>query len=145
MKNIILLLSVLTIFLSSCNNSGTGSTTSSTSVEKSPEELKLDLKTQEQNSPTDYLTADGTYRENFWGDKLKINCTITNSAALATFKDATVRVTYFSKTKTKLGDKELTVYEIFPPNSSKTIELKIDNYKDVNSIGWDVISALPVD
>lgn len=141
MKKTSLFIFVAVLALSSCSNVGSSG---STSVQKSPEELKMDLKILEQNAPTDYLTADGTYRESFWGNKLKISCTIKNQATLATFKDAVVQVTYYSKTKTELGSKEYSIYEMFPPNSSKTIDLKIDNYKNVNSIGWDVISATAV-
>jgi hypothetical protein len=141
MKKTTLLFCLVLTFLVSCDSGGS---TSSSSAPKSTEELKMDLTAQEQNFPTDYLSADGTYRENIWGSKLKISCTITNRATLATFKDAIVQVTYYSKTKTVLGTKEYTIYEMFPPNSSKTIELKIDNYNDVNSIGWDVISATAV-
>lgn len=95
----------------------------------------------ERSQPVNFLSADGTYRENFWGNKFKVSCKITNKATVATYKDAVVRVTYYTKTKTVLGSNDYTVYETFPPNSTKTVELKIDNYRDVNSIGWDVISA----
>jgi hypothetical protein len=95
----------------------------------------------ENSQPANFLTADGNYNENFWGDKLKVHGTITNKATVATYKDAVVRITYYSKTKTELGNKEYTIYETFPPNSTTNFELKIENYKDVNSIGWDVINA----
>lgn len=95
----------------------------------------------EKSQPANFLIADGKYNENFWGNKLKIHGFITNKATVATYKDAVVRVTYFTKTKTKLGSEEYTIYETFPPNSTKNFELKIQNYKDVNSIGWDVVSA----
>jgi len=95
----------------------------------------------ERSQPTDFLTATGTYKENFLGDKLKINCIITNRATIATYKDVVVKIIYYSKTKTEIGSKDYTVYEVFPPNISKTVALKIDNYRDVNSIGWTVISA----
>lgn len=97
----------------------------------------------EISSPTQFLTADGKYRENFWGDKIKVFCTITNKATVATYKDAIIRVTYYSKSKTVLGTRDYTVYEVLPPNSVKNVELKIDNYKDVQSIGWEVIHAVP--
>lgn len=97
----------------------------------------------ERSQPTNFLSADGTYRKTFWGDKIKVNCVITNKAKVATYKDVVVRITYYIKTKTELGSKEYSIYEVFPPNSTKTVKLKIDNYKDVNSIGWDVISASP--
>lgn len=95
----------------------------------------------ENSQPTSFLTADGKYNENFWGDKLKVHGTITNKATVATYKDAIIRVTYYSKTKTELRSEEYTIYETFPPNSTKNFELKIKNYKDVNSIGWSVVNA----
>ena len=119
------------------NNSGSYDTGSSY------QERVMTIEEIERSQPTNFLSADGTYRESFWGDNIKVNCVITNSATVATYKDAVVRITYYTKTKTKLGSKEYPVYEVFPPKSTKTVELKIDNYKNVNSIGWEVISALP--
>lgn len=52
-----------------------------------------------------------------------------------------LQVTYYSKTKTELGNKEYTIYDNFPPHSEVKFELKIENYKDVKSIGLDVIQA----
>lgn len=97
----------------------------------------------ERSQPTNFLSADGTYRENFWGDKLKVSCVFTNKATVATYKDAIVRVTFYTKTKTVLVEEDYTVYEVFPPNSKKTVELEITNYKNVNSIGWEIIQAKP--
>jgi hypothetical protein len=96
----------------------------------------------ERSQPAKFLKADGTYRENFWGDKFKIKCTISNKATVASYKDPVVRVTYYSKTKTVLARNSYTIYEVFQPHSEKTVDLKIDNYKDVNSIGWEVVSAI---
>jgi len=141
-KRFVTIVFIASITLNSCKN-GSGDS-SNTSSHKSPTELKMELKMLEDNSPTDYLTASGTYKESFWGNKLKINCSITNKATLASYKDAVVRVTYFSKTKTNLGTKDYTIYDIFSPNSTKTVELKIENYKDVNSIGWEVIEAVAI-
>jgi hypothetical protein len=95
----------------------------------------------ERSQPTNFLTADGNYNENFWGDKIKVHGVIKNTATVASYKDAVVRVTYYSKTKTELGSNEYTIYDNFPPHSEVKFELEIENYKDVNSIGWDVIQA----
>lgn len=143
MKNKLFILLVTTSILTSCNSdSGTaGNYAASVEVPKTPEQLRAELKQQEQATPTEYLSADGTYRENFWGDKLKIKCTIHNKATLASFKDIIVRVRFFTKTKTELGSKEYTIYEIVNANSDKTVDMKIDTYKNVATIGWDVVSA----
>lgn len=111
---------------------------------KTYQEKVLSLKEEEQREPSKFLTADGTYKENFFGDKYKIDCTITNSAAAAAFKDAVLLITYYSKTKTVLGTEKVTVYENFPPKSRKTVKLKVNALQNVSSIGWDVISATPL-
>jgi type II secretory pathway pseudopilin PulG len=129
---IVLIVIVAAIILTSIlNNSGS-----------SYQEKIMTVEEIELSQPTSFLSADGDYRENFWGNKFKVNCTITNKATVATYKDATVRVTYYSKTKTVLGSNDYTVYEVFSPTSTKTVELTIENYKDVESIGWEVISAI---
>jgi hypothetical protein len=95
----------------------------------------------ESSKPTNFLTASGNYTENFWGTKIKVNGVITNTATVATYKDAVVRIRYYSKTKTELGSEKYTIYETLPPNSTTPFELKIENYKNVNSIDWKVESA----
>lgn len=141
MKTLTLTIATLGLLtITSCGHSGGSS--SDTSSSGSYQEKVMSVEEIERSQPTTFLTADGTYNENFWGDKLKVHGKITNSATVASYKDAVVRVTYYSKTKTELGSKEYTIYEVFSPHSTKTFELKIDNYKDVNSIGWDVISAV---
>ncbi len=97
----------------------------------------------ENEIPTDFLKADGTYHGSFWGTKIHVEGNVTNSATVSDYKDVVVRVTFYSKTKTVIGSEKHTLYEVFPPNSVKPFKLKIENYKDVNSIGWDVVSALP--
>lgn len=60
---------------------------------------------------------------------------------MATYKDAVIKVTYYSKTKTELGSNLYTIYENFPPHAAVNFELKIENYKDVNSIDCMIIKA----
>ncbi|WP_281631552.1 DUF4339 domain-containing protein [Flavobacterium luteolum] len=104
-------------------------------------EKVITIEEAEQSQPQNFLAASGNYNENFWGTKLKVHGLIKNNATVATYKDAVVKITYYSKTKTALGSKEYTIYEVFDPHSEKAFELKIDNYKDVESIGWEVITA----
>jgi len=112
--------------------------------EASYEEKVMSVEEEELSQPTKFLNAGGTYNENLLGNKLKVHGEITNRATVARFKDAVVRITYYSKTKTVLGSKDYTIYEIFAPNSTTNFELKIDNYQDVYSIGWEVISAVGI-
>lgn len=98
----------------------------------------------EKADPLTFLSVEGKYGENFWGDKIEIEGTITNLATVASYKDAKVRVNFFTKTKTLLGSEEYTVYEIFKPNSQKNFTLTVKNYENVNSIGLDVVEAIPL-
>lgn len=113
-------------------------------VQKTEAELKADLKATEESNPAKYLKADGTYKPNFMGDKFKVSCSITNNASIATFKDAVVKVTYYTKTNTVIRTNQYIVYELFPPNKTKTVQMTIDNYQNVNTIGWDVVKATVV-
>ena len=105
------------------------------------QEKILTIEEIECSKPLDFLYADGTYTKNFWGDKFNVDCIIRNKATVVAYKDIVLRVTYYTKTKTVLGNNDYTIYEVFPPNARKTVELKVDNYKNVNTIGWKVINA----
>ncbi|MDQ3111368.1 MAG: hypothetical protein M3R17_15890 [Bacteroidota bacterium] len=137
MKKISFFLMFAILLMAGCQSGNPGSTIDVQSYQ----EKVMSVQEIENSQPVNFLTADGTYNSNFWGDKLKVHGSITNSATVATYKDAVIKVTYYSKTKTVLGSNEYTVYDFFPPNTKKSFELKIDNYKDVKSIGWDVVSA----
>jgi len=95
----------------------------------------------EKSSPSKYLIAGGTYNENFWGDKLKIHGTITNTAKSATFKDAVIKVSYMTKTNSVIHTANYTLYEYFPPGNVQPFELKIDNYVNTEKLKWEVIGA----
>lgn len=138
-KYILLLIAIVLIVIIVANQNSDSSSYSGQTYE----EKVMTVEETERAKPTSFLSADGNYNENFWGNKIKVHGTIKNSATVVTFKDAVVRITYYSKTKTALGNKEYTIYDTFPPNSTKKFELKIDNYQDVNSIGFEVVNALP--
>lgn len=125
------------LFIANQNSSDGGSYGSGSTYQ----EKVMTVEETERSQPATFLIADGYYNENFWGNKLKVHGVIKNTATVASFKDAVVRVTYYSKTKTELGSKDYIIYDNFPPHSEKKFELKIENYKDVNSIGWTVLEA----
>jgi len=113
------------------------------SSEETYEEKVMKIEEMEYSQPTKFLSADATYRENFWGDKIIVKCSITNKATVATYKDVVVRITYYSKTDTEIKSKEHVIYEVFPPQSTKTVEFKINNYAHVYSLDCEVIGASP--
>lgn len=112
-------------------------------MEKSPEELKRELKDIEFGSPLEYLTTTGTYRPTLFGNKMKVDLKIKNTATIASFKDVIIHFTYYSKTETEINSYDHTIYEIFPAGSTKEFEIKIENYADVKTINWSISKAIP--
>lgn len=125
---------MVTILFISCGNEN----------KESYAEKKMTIEQMEQSEPIRFLDVSGNYNKSFWGTKINVHGKIVNRATIATYKDAVVKVIYYSKTKTVLGSKDYIIYELFPPNSTKTFELKIENYKDVNSIGLELVKALNI-
>ena len=106
-------------------------------------EQKMSIEQTENADPLRFLSAAGEYNSSFWGTELKIRGTITNTATVADYKDVTIQVTYYSKTKSVLGTKDYTLYEIYQPNTVTPFRLDIANFDNVNTINWKVVRALP--
>lgn len=106
------------------------------------EESVMTIAQMEASEPSNYLSADGTYHPNFLGDKLKINGVIHNKATVTTYKDVVIAVIFYSKTNTEIGREQYTIYDYFVPNSKKGFTLKVKNYSNIASIGWNVANAV---
>jgi hypothetical protein len=138
MKKVFYSSSLLIISILAC---GRSEDSSKLQTEESYNQKVLSVEETELSQPSSFLRATGNYNKTLLGTKIKVHGTITNSASVATFKDAIVRVAYYSATQTELFNQEYTIYEFFPPNSTVEFDLKIENYKDVESIGLTVITA----
>jgi hypothetical protein len=156
MKKTMIILLGAVITLSSCN-SGPSVASSVAEIPKSPEELKMDLITQEEAAPLTYLKVDGTmsndevqtrseglfHAAEYSPDGNTIHGTIVNSATLAKFKDVKIIVTYYSQTDTPISTEEKIFYEFYTPNSNTPFELKVYPPEDMAKFGLEVKSAAP--
>lgn len=106
-------------------------------------ENKMTVAQIEESEPLRFLRVEGKYNESFWGSEIKIEGAIINKATVSDYKDVTIRVTYYSKTKSNLGHKDHTIYEIFSPTSTTPFKFRVDNYKDVKIIDLDIVDAKP--
>jgi hypothetical protein len=104
-------------------------------------ESELTIAEIEAIEPATYLNATGTYKPNFLGDQLKINGIIENKATVTNYKDVIVEVVFYSKTQSEIARESYTIYDFFGPNTKKEFKLKVKNYSNVATIGWDVASA----
>jgi hypothetical protein len=114
------------------------STTGDTYFEK-----VMTVEEMEKANPEQFLDAGGTYNQNFWGDKMKIQGKITNNATVANYKDVVIEVIYYSETETELLRQQYTIYDFVPAHTTKTFELKVDRPSACKKMGWNAISATP--
>jgi hypothetical protein len=129
-----------------------------TERQKTPEELKMELLLQENNSPLTYLEADATMHEDqvqtrraglfhdaeYSPDGNTITVTIKSTATIAKFKDVILAVTYYSQTDTPIETQNFTVYEFFKPNSSIRTQLKVYPPQAMKKFGIEIKGATPV-
>ena len=105
------------------------------------EESIMTIGEMEAADPSSYLNATGTYKPTFLGDQLKINGVIENKATVTHFKDVIVEVIFYSKTNSEIAREQYTIYDFFAPNTKKEFKLKVKNYSNVETIGWNVFNA----
>lgn len=154
MKQAVLSLITITYLLTSC-----GGSSNSENVTKTPEELKMELVTQEQLEPLTYLTVNAKMKEDqiktrdaglfhkseYNADGNTIYGTIKNSATIAQFKDVVVTVTFYSQTETVIETKDYVFYELYAPNSTTNFELKIYPPEAMAEFGIELKNATVVD
>ena len=91
--------------------------------------------------PTNYLSAAGTYRPNFWQTEEEIRGTITNKALHTNYKDIRIRVNFYSQTKTIIGTQNYIIYEHVPYGSTQPFTLKVLKPPAIATCGWVPIGA----
>lgn len=125
------------LLLASCDDAGSGY---SSYAPSSYQETKLTLEQQEQQSPTQFLNADGTYRKNLVGEWV-MEGNISSSASVATYKDVVLNISFISATGTEIGSQSETLYKFFKPGANQSFKIKISGYQDVESVSMDVVGA----
>lgn len=129
------------VFIVSCNNNNTNS--NDLTIPSTYEEKRKSLAEIEQESPTNFLKVEGTYRTNLVG-RWVLEGSIFNTATTARYKDVVLEITYYSKTNTYLGSETKVFYEYFEPNSEKKFKIKVDGYGGTEKIGYNISSAIAV-
>lgn len=134
------------LFLTNC---GGRNSDQNSSTPKTEEELRHELKCQEQNNPLKYLSDEEVtlekevklFKESHKGTIIGY---IINSATLAKYKDVTVKVTYFSRTDTEIDSEEYVFYNYYEPNSRNKFTLNVTYPKAYDSFSFEVTGATPV-
>jgi hypothetical protein len=104
------------------------------------QETKLTLEEQEQQSPAQFLDANGTYRKNLVGEWV-MEGNISSSASVATYKDVVLNINFISATGTEIGSQQETIYKYVTPGGQQSFKVKVGGYRDAESVNMSVISA----
>lgn len=141
----LIVIAIISLTIHSCN--------SNTTEPKTVDELKQDLKVQEQISPTEYLSVKATLRENITQkadlfhhtktDGYILSGSVKNSSTIAKFKDVVVQLTYLSETDTEIETKEFIMYKYFNPTSVTEFEYKVYPAPGFKNFRVQVTTATP--
>lgn len=136
---LVILLGIGGLYVANNMNTGGGG-----SGMESYQERVMTIEETEKANPAQFLDAGGTYNENFWGDKMKLKVEVTNNATVATYKDVVIEVIFFTETDTELDRKRYVLYDVFPPTSKKTLDIKIETINNCKKLGWSAVTATPI-
>ncbi len=108
---------------------------------QSYEKTKETLADKEKNNAAKFLKVDNKDRKNLIGQTVVIGH-ITNKATICTFKDIELKMSFYSKTATKLDEGIETIYETIPPGETVKFKTKYFAPKGADSVAIQVLKAI---
>lgn len=125
----------MAILLVACNGQNTASES------KNYEASKKTLLKEEQSNPIKFLIVTGKNKRNIVGQTV-VRGTIKNNAALAKYKDISIKFYFYSKTKTLVETDEETIYDFLFPGETTQFKTKFFAPKGTDSVALEVLSAV---
>lgn len=101
---------------------------------------KEKLLEKELKNPAHFLKITGTHKRNILGQTV-VKGSISNSAAVAMYKDVKIKLTFYSKTKTLLETDTEVIYEQFFPGDNKHFKTKYFAPKGTDSVALSIVTA----
>lgn len=131
--------------LIACNNRPSNPSNNFPFVNEQPtyEQKVRTVEEEEKANPLRFVSVDVKYNSNFWGDKVKLDGEITNTATVANFKDVIVKITFYTKTRTRIRSEKITIYEFVNAGRRITFFKKISAPSNYSTITAEIISATP--
>ncbi|MCO6498676.1 MAG: hypothetical protein J5I50_13560 [Chitinophagaceae bacterium] len=129
------------LILASCNSD----TISKQEKEKaSYEETKKALLEKEKNNPLLFLSITGSEKKNLVGQTV-IKGKLSSTATVAVYKDISIKLDFYSKTKALLESDKEVIYIELKPGDSESFKTKYFAPKGTDSVALSVISARVVE
>ncbi len=132
----ILIIVCLSVSIFACKNEKKDKKFDSENYEK----VKETLADKEKNNPVRFLTVSNKDHKNIIGQTV-VKGTITNSATVCTYKDVELRLSFYSKTATKLDEVVETIYETVAPGKTVKFKTKYFAPKGTDSVAIKVMKA----
>ncbi|MEO6682519.1 MAG: FxLYD domain-containing protein [Ginsengibacter sp.] len=133
-KHFIFFLALSSAMMISCNSDN------STIEQENYENTREALLELEQKSPTKFLTVTSQDKKNLLGQTV-IKGKLTNTATVAVFKDVTIQLFFYSKTKALLETDTETIFERLEPGQTREFKTKYFAPKGTDSVGLKVMNA----
>ena len=135
---------VKTIFLlailflaASCNNGNS-------LIKAAPaSEATISVAKNERENPINFLKTEGSYRKNV-ARRWVVEGTITNTATETIYKEVVIKILYYNKAKAEIGSEEQTINDYFQPGRPKKFKVKSYGVYGAKSVGFQLISAKPL-
>ena len=124
----------LVYFAASCKSDPTSIDT------KAYEEQKQSIAEKEKAKPLAFLRIKSTHRKNWIGQTV-VEGTITNTAAVSSFKEVRLKMLCYDKDDKMVEEHEDMLDVILKPNSNKDFKLRYHLPRSTDSIAVTVMSA----
>ena len=124
----------LVYFIASCKSDPT------TIDSKTYEEQKQGLADKEKTKPLAFLHVKSDHRKN-WVGQTVVEGTITNTAAVSSYKDVRLKMLCYDKSSKLVEEHEDELDVILKPNSNKDFKLRYRLPRSTDSIAVSIMSA----
>lgn len=104
------------------------------------EKIKETLADKEKNNPARFLTVNNKDHKNIIGQTV-VKGTLSNSATVCSYQDVELRLSFFSKTGTKLDEVAETIYEKVAPGKTVKFKTKYFAPRGTDSVSILVMKA----
>lgn len=125
-----------TVLFSACQSKTKSEKASKDAYEKGAKSLEE----IEQEHPTRFLLVTGKDRRNLIGQTV-VKGSIHSKAKMVTYKDVTVKLSFYSSTGTLLEEDQETIYESIAPGGEASFKSKYFAPKGTDSVGMKILSA----
>jgi len=136
MKLVKSFLFVFVLFLLACNEKGKKQDAKSDTYETS----KMTISEIESKNPKNFLKVEGRDKHNLIGQTI-VKGKISNTATVVSYKDVTIKISFFSKTGTLLEEDEETIYNEVKPGETLEFKSKFFAPKGSSDVKLNIINA----